>query len=124
MVNSWAEHKNQDFRKKVLSYSYTAFFFPAGIRKTRGIATKSPKPKEIKVMLKPFLRSEVEWRIIVINETPSAPPTVLNIPRSPVMVATFSGISSMHALLEAGRAIPIPIPESIIRKAKISAIPK
>ena len=112
-------------RKKVFSYSYIfVSFFPAGIKNTRGIANRSPKPNEIKVILKPFARSEVEWRIIVINETPSAPPTVLNIPRSPVMVATFSGISSMHALLEAGRAIPIPIPESIIRKAKISAIPK
>ena len=103
---------------------YSPTFFPAGIRKTRGIVNKSPRPKEMKVMLKPLVGFELRWRIIVINEIPNAPPTDLNIPRSPVMVATFSGISSMHALLEAGRAIPIPIPETSTRKASISAIPK
>ena len=29
-------------------------------------------------------------------------PTILNVPRSPTIVATFSGINSMHALLTAG----------------------
>jgi hypothetical protein len=95
-----------------------------GIRKTRGIVNKSPRPKEMKVVLKPLAGVELEWRIIVMNEIPNAPPTDLNIPRSPVMVATFSGISSIHALLEAGRAIPIPIPVTIIRTARISATPK
>ncbi len=33
-----------------------------------------------------------------MRETPNAPPTVLNIPRSPTIVATFLGINSMHAL--------------------------
>ena len=62
--------------------------------------------------------------MIVINEIPNAPPTYLNIPRSPVIVATLSGISSIQALFEAGRAIPIPIPVSSIRTARISATPK
>jgi hypothetical protein len=103
---------------------YPPSFFPAGIRKTRGIANKSPKPNEIKVILKPLPGLELKWRIKVIREIPNTPPTVLNIPRSPVMVATFSGISSMQALLEAGRAIPTPIPETSTRKASISVIPK
>jgi hypothetical protein len=29
-------------------------FFPAGIRKTRGIANRSPRPKEVKAILKPL----------------------------------------------------------------------
>ena len=78
----------------------------------------------MKVVLKPLSGVEPEWRMIVINEIPNAPPTYLNIPRSPVIVATFSGISSIHALLEAGRAIPIPIPVINIRTARISATPK
>jgi len=56
-----------------------------------------------------------------MSEIPNAPPTDLNIPRSPVIVATFSGMSSMQALLEAGRAIPMPIPLIMIKTAKISA---
>ena len=78
----------------------------------------------MKVILNPLVGVELKWRTIVINEIPNAPPTDLNIPRSPVMVATFSGISSMHALLAAGRAIPTPIPETITMKARISATPK
>ena len=58
----------------------------------------------MKAILKPLAGVELKWRIMVINEIPNAPPTDLNIPRSPVMVATFSGISSMHALLEAGKS--------------------
>jgi hypothetical protein len=95
-----------------------------GIRKTRGIVNKRPRPKEMKIILKPLPGVELKWRIIVINEIPNTPPIDLNIPRSPVMVATFSGISSMHALLEAGLAIPTPIPETNTRKDSISAILK
>jgi hypothetical protein len=95
-----------------------------GIRKTRGIVNKRPRPKEMKVILKPLPGVELKWRIIVINEIPNAPPIALNIPRSPVIVATFSGISSIQALLEAGRAIPIPIPVTMIKTARISATPK
>src|SRR5208337_963738 len=99
-------------------------FFPVGIRKTRGIVNKSPRPNEMKVALKPLSGVEPKWRMIVINEIPNAPPTYLNIPRMPVIVATLSGISSIHALFEAGRAIPIPIPVNNIRTARISATPK
>jgi hypothetical protein len=99
-------------------------FFPVGIRKTRGIANKSPRPKEMNVTLKPLKGLELKWRIKVMREIPNTPPTVLNIPRSPTIVDIFSGINSMHALLEAGFAIPIPIPETSTRKARISAIPK
>ena len=56
----------------------------------------------MKVILNPLAGVELKWRMMVMNEIPNAPPTVRNIPRSPVMVATFSGISSMQALLEAG----------------------
>jgi hypothetical protein len=62
-----------------------------GIRKTRGIVNKSPRPKEMKVTLNPLARVELKWRIIVINEIPNVPPTFANIPRSPVRVATFLG---------------------------------
>jgi hypothetical protein len=72
------------------------------MRKMRGIVNKSTRPKQMKVVLKPWAGVELKWRIMVINETPSVPPTFANMPRSPVMVATFSGMSSMHALLEAG----------------------
>ena len=78
----------------------------------------------MKVALKPLSGVELKWRMIVINEIPNAPPTYLNIPRSPVIVATLSGISSIHALFEAGRAIPIPIPVNNIRTARLSATPK
>jgi hypothetical protein len=60
---------------------------PAGMRKTRGIVSRSPTPKEVKAILNPLAGVELRWRIIVINEIPSAPPTLANIPRSPVMVA-------------------------------------
>ncbi len=99
-------------------------FFPVGIRKIRGIVNKSPRPNEMKVALKPLADVEPTWRIIVINEIPNAPPTYLNMPRSPVIVATFSGISSIQALFEAGRAIPIPIPVNNIRMDRISAAPQ
>jgi hypothetical protein len=95
-----------------------------GIRKTRGMVNKSPRPKQMKVFLKPFAGVELKWRIIVMNEIPNAPPTDLNIPRSLVIVATLSGINSMHALFEAGNAIPIPIPINIIRTPKIPETPK
>jgi hypothetical protein len=116
-------HQQPTLSPKIL-LGKTPPFLPVGIRKTRGIVNKSPKPKERKVVLKPWAGVELEWRIIVISEIPNAPPTALNIPRSPVIVATLSGISSIHALLEAGRAIPIPIPVAMIRTAKISATPE
>jgi len=78
----------------------------------------------MKIVLKPLAGVELKWRITVINEIPKAPPTDLNIPRSPVMVATFSGINSMHALLEAGKTVPIPIPESMTMKIRLSTTPK
>jgi hypothetical protein len=43
-------------------------------------------------------------------------------PRSPVIVDTFSGINSMQALLEAGRARPMPIPVTMIIMARIPAM--
>ena len=100
------------------------YFFPAGIRKTSGMASKSTRPKDKKVTLKPLARVELKWRIIVTNEIPIAAPTNLNIPRSPVIVDTLSGISSMQALLEAGRAIPIPRPVIIIKTARVPATPR
>jgi len=40
-------------------------FFPEGIRKTRGIVNKSTKPKEMKMILKPFLGLELkgDWDV-------------------------------------------------------------
>src|SRR4030042_3975357 len=60
---------------------------------------------------------------MVISEIPSTPPTVRNIPRSPVIVATFSGINSMHALFEGGIIIPTPIPAISIREARKITFP-
>jgi hypothetical protein len=54
-----------------------------------------------------------------MREIPNAPPIDLNIPRSPVMVATLSGINSMQALFEAGNINPIPIPESMTMKMMV-----
>jgi hypothetical protein len=88
----------------------------------RGIENKSPKPKAIKVTLKPLAGVELKWRIMVINDIPKAPPTDRNMPRSPVIVDTFSGINSMQALLEAGRARPMPIPVTMIIMARIPAM--
>jgi hypothetical protein len=85
------------------------------------MVNKSPRPKDRKAILKPLAGVELKWRIIVINEIPIAAPTDLNIPRSPVMVATFSGISSMQALLEAGKATPIPMPVTMVRIARLPA---
>jgi len=98
-------------------------FLPVGIKKTRGMVNKSPSPKERKTVLKPLTGVELRWRITVINEIPNAPPMDLNIPRSPVMVATLSGINSMHALFEAGNMNPIPIPESMTMEMMVSTIP-
>lgn len=78
----------------------------------------------MKAVLKPLAGVELEWRMMVMIEIPNAPPTDLHIPRSPVMVATLSGINSIHALLEAGNVSPIPIPVNMTRMARISAIPK
>jgi len=35
-------------------------FFPVGIRKTRGIVNRSPRPKKMNVVLKPFAGEELE----------------------------------------------------------------
>jgi len=35
-------------------------FFPVGIRKTRGIVNKSPRPKETKIVLKPLAGVELK----------------------------------------------------------------
>lgn len=101
-----------------------AYFLPVGIRKRRGVENKSPRPKEMKATLKPLAGVELKCRIIVITEIPNAAPTDLNIPLSPVIVATFSGISSIQALLDAGKDIPIPTPVIIIRIARVSATPR
>lgn len=81
------------------------------------------RPQAMKVILKPVLGLELKWRAKVMRETPSAAPTVLNMPRSPTMVATLSGSNSIQALLAAGNAIPEPIPEKSIRNESSSAVP-
>ena len=58
-----------------------------------------------------------------MREMPNASPTILNVPRSPTIVATFSGINSMHALLTAGVKIPEPMPETRIRKERRCTTP-
>jgi hypothetical protein len=65
-----------------------------GIRKRRGRVSRSPSPNAMKIIIQPAAGVELEWRIIVMSEIPKAPPTDLNIPRRPVMGATFSGMSS------------------------------
>ena len=80
-------------------------------------------PNKMKMKLKPAPGLELRWRMKVMSEIPSAPPTVLNMPRSPTMVATFSGINSIQALFAAGLAIPAPIPQKRIRNASVSVIP-
>jgi hypothetical protein len=102
--------------------AYPLSILPAGIKNTRGIATKRLRPKKVKVTRKPFTGLALVWRIKVINDIPSAPPTVLNIPRSPTMVATFSGSNSMQALFAAGSMMPIPIPVSSTRNDRISTM--
>jgi hypothetical protein len=96
--------------------------FPAGMRKRRGIEQKSIKPNEMKVIVKPLAGLELRWMINVMKETPSAPPTVLNVLRRPTIVATLSGINSMHALFAAGKTIPMPIPVVSSRRASNSAL--
>jgi hypothetical protein len=44
----------------------------------------------------------------------TVPPTVRNMPRTPVMAATFSGIKSRQALFDEGATLPIPNPENIM----------
>jgi hypothetical protein len=100
--------------------AYPLFVLLAGIKKTRGIAHKRPRPKKVKVVRKPFTGLALVWRIKVTNDTPRAPPTVLNIPRSPTMVATLSGSNSMQALFAAGSMMPIPTPDSSTRNDRIS----
>jgi hypothetical protein len=95
-----------------------------GIRKTRGIADRSITPQQGKAILNPFVGVELKCRISVVNEIPKATPRDRNIPRRPVIVEILSGMSSMQALLEAGREIPIPIPVIMTRIAKIAAAPK
>ena len=121
----WRQIKASASREPILGAElHSPTFFPVGMRKTRGMVNKRPRPKDRKVILKPLAGVELKWRIIVINEIPIAAPTDLNIPRSPVMVATLSGISSMQALLEAGKATPIPMPVNMVRIAKLPAAPK
>ena len=85
------------------------------MRKASGMASNNPKPKPMKTVRKPDAGVELKWRTMVISEMPHTPPTDRNIPRSPVIVATFSGINSMHALLAVGNVIPIPIPDKSSR---------
>ena len=65
----------------------------------------------MKVILNPMTGFALTWRIKVMSEMPSAKPTILNVPLSPTMVATFSGINSIQALFTAGVVIPEPMPE-------------
>jgi len=94
-----------------------------GIRKTRGVESKSPTPIDKKATLKPLAGVELKCRIIVMTEMPNAAPTDRNIPRRPVIVATFWGMSSIQALLDAGKDNPIPTPVIIIRIARACAAP-
>jgi hypothetical protein len=43
----------QEGVNEIVPQRYLQSFFPVGIRKTRGTANKSPRPKEMKIILKP-----------------------------------------------------------------------
>jgi hypothetical protein len=43
-----------------IKLSYSTPFFPVGIRKTRGIVNKSPRPKEMKMVLRPLAVIELK----------------------------------------------------------------
>ena len=102
---------------------YDQLFFPDGIKKTREIVNRIPSAKEKKTVLKPRAGSELRWRITVIIEMPSAPPMDRNIPRSPVIVATWSGINSMQALFEEGKINPMPIPAIMTIRMTVPTVP-
>ena len=78
------------------------------------------RPERMNTNRKPLTGSPLTCRMKVRSETPTAPPTLLNIPRSPTIVPTLLGMSSMHALLVAGSAMPRPMPENRIRDERIS----
>ncbi len=59
----------------------------------------------------------------VTMEIPIAPPTVLNMPRNPMIEAILPGKRSTQALLAAGFTIPAPIPQNRTVKEITSAGP-
>ena len=92
--------------------------FPVRNKQDERYDAQEQKAEEEKAILKPIEGLELKWRIKVMRKMPVAPPIVRNMPRRPMIVATFSGINSMHALLAPGLAMPAPMPVASIRMAE------
>ena len=88
-----------------------------GIVSTIGTDSSSRNPKPMNAYCNPTVRVGANSMTTTMRPCPSTPPSDRIIARNPAMVGGLAGKSAMPALFEAGAAVPMPNPASVIDSA-------